>query len=177
MLEVVVGGMFAGKSTEVQRRGRRYELAKKDVLYIKPRLDDRYAENESVTHDGHRVTAMNIEVDDVIIAVGNVATSYDVFVFDEVQFFNKKVIAMVQALLRQEKIVICGGLDMDFLGQPFPITAHLMAMAEEVVKLHAVCVHCGDNAYVSQRLSEDKSTVVVGNDYQPLCRKCYNKTK
>lgn len=169
--------MFAGKSTEVQRQGKRYEIARNNVLYIKPSIDVRYSLNELVTHDGQRVEALRVEADQVIVVLKDLVNDYDVFVFDEVQFFNKKVIEMIKALLVLNKTVICGGLDMDFSGEPFPITAHLMAMAEEVTKLHAVCDHCGENAYVSHRLGKQRAKVVVGNDYKPLCRKCYNKPK
>lgn len=176
MLRVIVGSMFAGKSTEVQRQGKRYEIARKNVLYIKPKLDDRYSDSELVTHDGHVVAAINVTDDQLLDLVWQ-KDNYDVYVFDEVQFFNDSVIEVIKFFLSQDKMVICGGLDMDFSGEPFPITSYLQSIAEEIIKLHAVCTECGEDAYVSHRLTESKEKVVVGNDYTPLCRKCYNKTK
>jgi thymidine kinase len=176
MLKVIVGGMFAGKSTEVQRQGKRYEIAKKNVLYIKPQIDNRYSENQIVTHDGQTVSAISVPIDKTYDLVWEL-DNYDVFVFDEVQFFERSIIKTVKYLLAQGKIVVCGGLDMDFAGEPFPITSYFMAVAEEVIKLHAVCEDCGDEGLFSQRTSEQKDLVVVGNDYKPLCRACYNKSK
>ncbi|HLO12792.1 MAG TPA: thymidine kinase [Pseudoneobacillus sp.] len=173
MLKVIVGGMFAGKSTEVQRQGKRYEIAKKRVLYIKPTLDLRYSKNEIVTHDGQKVNAIRVEADQVVVTLKDYVNDYDVFAFDEIQFFYSSVIGMIQTLLLKDKVVICGGLDLDYTGKPFNITAQLLAMADDVTKLHAVCSSCGNDAYISARKTNNKQRIVVGNEYTPLCRKCF----
>ncbi|MDQ0976675.1 thymidine kinase [Neobacillus niacini] len=174
MLTVITGSMFAEKSTELQRRGRRLERAGKTVAYFKPNFDTRYSENEIVTHNGEKVHAFNIEVSmpDELLDFMN----HDVYLIDEIQFFNHRVVEVIKFLLKKGKTVIVAGLDIDFQANPFIVTASLMAIAEDVVKLKAVCNHCGQDAWVSDRKTSEKERNVLGSSdtYQPLCRKCYD---
>ena len=175
MLTVITGSMFAEKSTELLRRGRRLERAGKKVIYFKPDFDTRYSENEIVTHAGSRVEAVVIPTDEPIIITNLHHGLYDVFLIDEVQFFSSDIWDVIEELLNNGKTVIVAGLDRDFQSKPFYITAHLMAMAEEVVKLRAVCSDCGDDAWGTHRLAGGTERHVLGAEgmYTPLCRKCY----
>ncbi|MHC5291100.1 Thymidine kinase [Bacillus licheniformis] len=179
MLTVITGGMFAEKSTELQRRGRRLERAGKKVGYFKPDFDDRYSVDEIVTHDGNKVPAINIPQNaSLLITSRRYVDNYDVFCIDEVQFFNLNFVTAVETLLIKGKTVIVAGLDMDYKGHVFIKVASLMAMAEEVVKLHAVCASCGNDAWVSYRESDGHRLQLGTDEYTPLCRKCfYNKTQ
>jgi thymidine kinase len=170
MLKVVVGSMFAGKTEEIQRLGNRYKYAKKSVIYIKPQMDDRYSEDNIVSHNGTTVDAISLDdPHNIVYFVHN----YQVFVIDEIQFFGDDLIDTVKYLLSKDRIVVCGGLDMDYSGAVFNVSAQLMALADEVTKLHAVCDWCGNDAWVSARKSGSTERLVVGNDYHPLCRKCF----
>lgn len=176
MLTVICGGMFSEKSTELQRRGKRLERAGKKVIYFKPEMDDRYSENELVTHDGARVPAVNVATNAPIRVTSREYFENDVFLIDEIQFFHSRILTAIEVLLNNGKTVIVAGLDLDYRAKPFFVTATLMAMAEEVIKLNAVCVSCGSNAWVSDRKTSDSERHVLGSEdiYQPLCRNCYN---
>jgi thymidine kinase len=174
MLTVIAGSMFSEKSTELQRRGRRLERAGKSVLYFKPKMDNRYSEDEIVTHDGKKVRCLNITDGEELLT----RTYYDVdaILIDEVQFI-KFIAPTIERLLKRypDLSIIVAGLDMDFSASPFQSTAMLMAMAEHVVKLHAICSECGQEAWVSARRGDSKVREVLGSDdlYYPLCRECY----
>jgi thymidine kinase len=177
MLVVISGGMFAEKSTELQRRGRRLQRAGLSVKYFKPDFDDRYSENEIVTHDGTKVTCENVPVDlpEVLYSLVD-GNEVDVLLIDEIQFFQEEIITIINIFLDEGLTVIVSGLDLDFEGNPFNNTALLMAMADEVVKLHAVCTNCGDDAWVSHKKDTGNGgRVELGSDdlYAPLCRKCF----
>ena len=178
MLTVICGSMFAEKSTELQRRGRRLKRAGKKVAYFKPEMDDRYSKDQIVTHDGASVDAINIKENAPLQLTSRVFfEEYDVFLIDEVQFFNSHIITAIETLLREGKTVIVAGLDLDFKGQPFFKMGALMLMAENVVKLHAVCSSCGSDAWVSHK-EEGGQRIQLGTDeYTPLCRKCFNNIK
>lgn len=180
MLTVICGSMFSEKSTELQRRGKRFERAGKKVGYFKPNIDTRYSVNELVTHSGQKVPAINIPVNEPeVIYYEAHDKKFDVILIDEIQFFSKDVIAVICGLLLGGKTIIVAGLDMDYKSVPFLITAELMAMAEEVLKLKAVCSNCGNDAWISNREVPKGERVLLGGneEYKPLCRKCYNKTK
>jgi thymidine kinase len=166
--------MFAEKTTELQRRGRRLERAGKKVGYFKPQFDDRYSEDEIVSHDGNKVPAINISNPFAILTYSD---KLDVFLIDEIQFLETGIITVIKALLRRDKTIIVAGLDLDFRGEPFATTSALMGYAEEVVKLHAVCTECGNDAWVSAKREEGTERVQLGADdlYYPLCRKCFNQ--
>lgn len=177
-LTVIAGSMFAEKTTELQRRGRRLKRAGKRVAYFKPAMDTRYSENELVSHDGARVEAINIDENAPIqITSREYFENYDVFLIDEVQFFHSHIMTAIETLLREGKTVIVAGLDLDFKGHPFFKMGALMLMAENVVKLHAVCSNCGDDGWVSHK-EEGGQRIQLGTDeYTPMCRKCFNNLK
>lgn len=171
MLTVITGGMFAEKSTELLRRGRRLKRAGKEVGYFKPAFDNRYSEHEIVTHNGERVPAYSL---DQAITMKSFEWIVDVFLIDEVQFFDKSIHSAIDYLLEQGKTVIVAGLDMDYQGHSFVITAALMAIAEDVVKLKAVCAECGSDAWVSFKEDNGQRLQLGTDEYTPLCRKCFN---
>lgn len=168
-----VGGMYSGKTTKLLQQGERHILAKEKVVYVKPIIDIRYSESEIVNHNGLKVKAIPMEQDRIDIRV----IGHDVILIDEVQFFDKKVVDDVLALLRKGKTIYASGLDMDFKGQGFEITKELMAIADEVIKLKAVCEICYEDAIYSKRLSDDGELVELGSKdkYIAVCRKCFFK--
>lgn len=172
MLQVIVGGMFAGKTEELLRLGKRYEIARKDVVYIKPQIDSRFSRRKIVSRNGIDQNCLPLDDPNDIIYHTH---QYDVFIIDEIQFYGETLIDSVNYLLRNNKIVICCGLDMDFRGEPFEVSAQLLAIADRITKLHAVCNWCGEEAFISARENEDLARITVGNDYIPLCRRCFNQ--
>lgn len=176
MLTVIMGGMFSEKTTELIRRGRRAKRAGKRVVYIKPAIDTRYSAEKIVSHDG-------VEVDSIVVGnenplnVEELHDNYDVICIDEVQFMHESVVGILN-LLAVDRHVIVAGLDMTYNGSMFTTTTYLAAFAEEVVKLHAVCSDCGDDAWISHRTTESDDLIELGSDqeYRPLCRKCFVKT-
>ena len=175
-IEVVCGSMFSGKTEELLRRLRRAQIARQRVALFKPALDTRYAERHGtgavVSHDD---TAMPSEVvhaaDQMLLLVGDA----DVVGIDEVQFFGPEVVAVAERMARAGRRVVVAGLDQDYLGRPFEPVPQLMAVAEHVSKLHAVCVRCGAPANHSQRTVAADSRVLVGEKeaYEPRCRSCF----
>lgn len=179
-LIVNVGSMFSGKSSELLRQGRRYELAGKSVVYVKPALDNRYSQEEIVTHDGRKVRA--ISVPDSAIHENPLIKEADVILIDEAQFFERDLLASINWLLYQGKDVIVSGLDMDRFGQPFSIVmAYLVCVADEVNKFHAVCVECGQDAWVSagrESIGNDQVINLGAEElYYPVCRTCFYEMK
>lgn len=177
-LQLIVGGMFAGKSTELKRRGKRYQISGKKVLYVKPKRDTRYSSEMIYTHDGDFVGALVIEsiweLQDKIMD-GHDLNDVDVVLIDEIQFFDEQATkTVVRWLLREEVIVIASGLDMDRDGRPFGAVPYLMAIAEHVTKLKAVCVDCGKDAWISHGTFESSEQIELGaqEKYVPLCRSC-----
>lgn len=176
MLTVIAGGMFSEKTTELLRRGRRLQRAGKKVGYFKPDFDDRYGNDKIVSHDGDSVKAINLRTD-LPIHLHKLATEFDIILLDEIQFYSSEVIGVIKGLLLEGKSVIVAGLDMDFEAEPFIITANLMAMAEDVVKLKAVCSECGNDSWVSYKEPNGKRIELGTNEYKPLCRKCFEEKK
>jgi thymidine kinase len=182
-LEVICGTMFSGKSEELMYRLRRAEYAKKKVLTIKPEIDTRNSLTCIVSHDGSRREAYPIGgCNDSMNAIMHLADeTVDVIGIDEIQFFPEQTIDVISELVSRRKRVIVAGLDMDFRGEPFGIVPHLMAIAEEVHKLQAICMVCGDEANFPQRLINgrpakyDDPVIMVGGSecYEPRCRRCF----
>lgn len=177
-LIVNVGGMFSGKSTELQRQGTRHILRGHNVVYVKPRLDNRYSKDEIVTHDGRKAKAMSVDTQGLEMILG-IPLNTEVILIDEVQFFEERLLDVIDVLLKSGIRIYCSGLDLDFEGNPFGITPLLMAKADEVNKLHAVCDECGNDAWVTPRITQDKEKVKLGekDDYFPLCRSCFYARK
>ena len=177
-LVVNVGGMFSGKSTQLLRQGERHIRAKHNVVFIKPKTDNRYSDTEIVTHNGQSVVANVVNPKESIVKYAVDGT--DVVLIDEVQFFDKRIVPSIWNLLAKGITVYASGLDMDFLGDGFETVNELMAVADEVNKLHAVCKGCGADAVMSAKkdfhsIDKSKERVELGADdvYMPLCRKCY----
>ena len=184
-LEVICGSMFSGKTEELMRRLRRAEYAKQRVLTIKHHIDKRYNKAPTciVSHEGKERFAFIINdtasgVDKILELAAN---NIDIVGIDEVHFFGAHMINVIEALIAQCKRVIVAGLDLDFRGEPFGIMPHLMAIADEVLKLKAICVCCGDEAQHTQRLvngqpaSYNDPIVLVGASdlYEARCRQCF----
>lgn len=172
-LELFVGGMFAGKTSALLAKGKRHEIAGHRVLYVKPSMDDRYSASKIVTHDGTGRCSKVMSALEIQSEVYQVDA--DVVVIDEVQFFGVEIVDEIKELLNQGKAVYCSGLDLDYTGEPFEITMRLMGYANRVNKLTAVCTGCGDNAYVTAKVSGSNYRLEVGGveKYRPLCRSCY----
>lgn len=172
-IEVICGSMFSGKTEELIRRMRRAQFAQQELIIFKPLLDNRYAAEEVVTHRGERIPAMAVNSAEEILKNWK---DQKVVGVDEVQFFDDELIAVCVELAKRGVRVICAGLDMDFAGQPFGAMPKLLAVAEYVTKVHAICVSCGALAQFSHRLVGEKNQVLLGekHHYEPLCRKCFN---
>jgi thymidine kinase len=178
-IEVVTGPMFAGKSEELIRRIRRLTYAHKKVLVFKPKIDNRYSENDIESHLHNKADAINITSSKEILPY--IKGQIDAVVIDEVQFLDPGIYDVCNLLADKGIRVIVGGLDQDFRGEPFLITAKLMAKAEFVTKLTAICVKCGAPATMTQRIvdgvpaSYDEPTIKVGasDSYEPRCRHCH----
>lgn len=173
-IEVVAGSMFSGKTEELIRRLRRAQFAKQKVEIYKPAVDVRYSETEVVSHDENSIRSTPVENSANILLLSGDA---DVIGIDEAQFFDKGLIEVVVKLANMGIRVIVAGLDMDFKGVPFGPIPGLMAVADHVTKVHAICVRCGSIAQFSNRLSEKEQVVLLGEKdiYEPLCRTCYGK--
>lgn len=178
-IEVICGPMFAGKTEELIRRITRMEYAKRKYIVFKPRIDNRYSETEISSHNLRKIKAINI--DNALDIYKYLDDSYQSVVIDEVQFFDEKMVEVVEDLASRGLRVICAGLDMDFKGNPFGIMPTLLAIAEKVTKLTAICVCCGEDATRTQRLIDGKEAyddspiVLVGakESYEARCRKCH----
>jgi len=175
-IEVICGSMFSGKSEELIRRIRRCQLARQKALVFKPAIDDRYKKEEVVSHNGNSVTAKPINRPEEMIPL--VTKDIDVIAIDEAQFFDDSIVPIVQDFADQGYRVIIAGLDMDFRGEPFGPMPKLMAVAEQVTKLQAVCTVCGHPASRTQRLINGKPAsfhdpvILVGasESYEARCR-------
>lgn len=175
-IEVICGSMFSGKTEELIRRLKRANFAKQRVEIYKPKIDNRYSEEDVVSHDRTSITSTPVESSGSILLM---ATEVDVVGIDEAQFFDEGLIDVCKQLADNGVRVIIAGLDMDFRCRPFGPMPDLMAIADDVYKVHAICVRCGSLAYVSHRLVAGEKQVLVGemNEYEPICRDCYNKIK
>ena len=172
-IEVICGSMFSGKTEELIRRMKRAQFAKQKVEIYKPCIDVRYSEDKVVSHDSHSIHSTPIESPAQMLELSN---DVEVVGIDEAQFFDDSLIEVVQTLANRGIRVIIAGLDTDFLGKPFGPMPALMAVAEDIQKVHAICVKCGSPANHSHRLSASDELVVLGETdiYEPLCRHCYN---
>ena len=173
-IEVICGSMFSGKTEELIRRLRRARIARQKAEIYKPALDTRYSEADVVSHDATTIASTPVEAAASILLL---AAEADVVGIDEAQFFDQGLVEVCTTLANQGKRVIIAGLDMDFQGQPFGPMPALCAVAEDVTKVHAICMKCGDLAYVSHRIVADERRVLLGekDEYEPLCRACYNE--
>lgn len=173
-IEVVCGSMFSGKTEELIRRMKRAEFAKQRVEIFKPSLDTRYSEVDVVSHDRHSIPSTPVDTSSSILLL---SSDIDVVGIDEAQFFDNGLVEVCNELANRGVRVIVAGLDMDFKGVPFGPIPALCAVADEVTKVHAICVSCGALAYVSHRLVNNDKRVMLGeqSEYEPLCRECYRK--
>lgn len=173
-IEVVCGSMFSGKTEELIRRLKRAEFAKQRVEIFKPALDTRYSEIEVVSHDRNSIMSTPVDSSSSILLL---SSDIDVVGIDEAQFFDDGLVAVCNELANKGIRVIVAGLDMDFKGVPFGPIPALCAIADEVTKVHAICVRCGALAYVSHRLVNNEKRVMLGEqaEYEPLCRECNRK--
>jgi thymidine kinase len=173
-IEVIVGSMFSGKTEELLRRLKRANIARQKVEIFKPMVDVRYSEDEVVSHDANAIRSTPVESSgNIMLLSGNV----NVVGIDEAQFFDDGLADVCHQLANQGIRVIVAGLDMDFKGKPFGPIPSLLATAEYVTKVHAICMRCGDLAQFSHRLSDEEKLVVLGEkgEYEPLCRGCFIK--
>ena len=173
-IEVVCGSMFSGKTEELIRRMRRAQFAKQRVEIFKPSIDVRYSEEDVVSHDQKHIQSTPIDSSASILLL---AGDIDVVGIDEAQFFDDGLVDVCNELAYRGVRVIIAGLDMDFRGKPFGPMPALCAIADEVTKVHAICVRCGSLAYVSHRKVAGDRRVLLGEtqEYEPLCRECYQK--
>jgi thymidine kinase len=172
-IEVIVGSMFSGKTEELIRRLRRAEIAKQRVEIFKPTVDTRYSASEVVSHNENSIRSTAIDNSSTILLLsGNI----DVIGIDEAQFFDENLVEVCNKLADMGIRVIVAGLDMDFRGAPFGPMPGLLACAEYVTKVHAVCMRCGHIAQYSHRLSDTEKLVMLGEkeSYEPLCRECFS---
>ena len=171
-VEVVCGSMFSGKTEELIRRLRRAQFAKQVVEIFKPAIDVRYSEEEVVSHEGNSIPSTPVDSSASILLM---AQGSDVVGIDEAQFFDEHIVEVCNELAAKGIRVIVAGLDLDFKGQPFGPMPALCAIADEVTKVHAICVRCGALAYVSHRIVAGEKQVLLGEkqEYEPLCRECY----
>ena len=165
--------MFSGKTEELIRRMKRAQFAKQKVEIYKPCIDVRYSEDKVVSHDSHSIPSTPIDSPAKMLELSN---DVEVVGVDEAQFFDSSIVEVVQELANKGIRVIIAGLDTDFLGKPFGPMPALMAVAEDIQKVHAICVRCGSPANHSHRLSKSEELVLLGekDEYEPLCRHCYN---
>ena len=173
-IEVVCGSMFSGKTEELIRRMKRAEFARQKVEIFKPAIDTRYSEEDVVSLDQHSIPSTPIDSSSSILLL---SSDIDVVGIDEAQFLDDRLPEVCNELANRGVRVIVAGLDMDFKGVPFGPMPALCAIADEVTKVHAICVRCGNLAYVSHRLVDNDKRVLLGetNEYEPLCRECYQK--
>ena len=173
-IEVICGSMFSGKTEELIRRLKRAEFANLKVEIFKPSVDTRYSKEQVISHDSNAILSTPVDSSESILLL---AQDVNVIGIDEVQFFDENIVEVCVRLAENGIRVICAGLDMDYTGRPFGPMPALMAVAEDVQKVHAICVKCGSLANNSHRLSSDDKLVVLGekDTYEPLCRHCYNE--
>ena len=174
-IEVICGSMFSGKTEELLRRLRRAKIARQKVEIFKPAIDTRYSQAEVVSHDRNAILSTPVEHSSNILLL---SSEVEVVGIDEAQFFDEGLIDVCQQLADQGMRVIIAGLDMDFKRVPFGPIPGLCAIADDVIKVHAICLSCGNLASYSHRLVKNDKQIMLGEteEYQPLCRKCYLKS-
>ncbi|GIV26351.1 MAG: thymidine kinase [Bacteroidia bacterium] len=175
-IEVICGSMFSGKTEELIRRLKRAEFAKQRIKIFKPQIDTRYDALKIVSHEGREIISMPVQNSQSILLSVDIDNT-DVVGIDEAQFFDSGLVDVATYLANHGVRVIIAGLDMDYKGRPFGIMPQLLAIAEYVTKVHAICVECGQLAYVSHRITNSEQLILLGetNAYEPLCRSCFNK--
>ena len=173
-IEVICGSMFSGKTEELIRRLNRAKIAKQKVEIFKPAVDTRYDENDVVSHDAKSISSTPVQNASQILFY---AEDFEVVGIDEAQFFGEELVPVCNDLANKGKRVVVAGLDMDYLGKPFGPIPLLMATAEYVTKVHAICIRCGNLASYSHRTIKNDDLVVLGETdaYEPLCRKCFTE--
>ncbi|WP_332033373.1 thymidine kinase [Kaistella sp.] len=173
-MEVICGSMFSGKTEELIRRLRRAEMAGQNVEIFKPKLDTRYAEEEVVSHNKNKIRSTPVESPSEILLLGSTC---DVVGIDEAQFFDESVVEVANTLANNGVRVVIAGLDMDFMGRPFGPIPNLMATAEYVTKVHAICKRTGNLAHYSMRTSASEDLVQLGEteSYEAVSRKVFNE--
>lgn len=173
-IEVVCGSMFSGKTEELIRRMKRAKFAKQKVEIFKPAIDTRYSDNDVVSHDQNAIPSTPVETSSSILLL---SSDIEVVGIDEAQFLDMGLVDVCNELANRGVRVIVAGLDMDFRGVPFGPMPALCAIADDVTKVHAICVRCGNLAYLSHRLVQSDKRVLLGEkmEYEPLCRDCYQQ--
>lgn len=173
-IEVITGSMFSGKTEELIRRLRRAKIAKMQVEIFKPSVEQRYDETHIVSHDANQIQSTPVPSSSNILLLGH---EVEVIGIDEAQFFDDQLPYVCEKLANSGTRVIVAGLDMDYLGQPFGPMPHLLAIADYITKVHAVCIHCGDLATHSYRTVPQGTLILIGEkeSYIPLCRSCFVK--
>ncbi len=173
-IEVVCGSMFSGKTEELIRRLKRARIAKMKVEIFKPAIDVRYDEEKVVSHDKNEIASTPVQTSSNILLL---ASDIEVVGIDEAQFFDDELPDVCNQLANRGIRVIVAGLDMDFKGKPFGPMPQIMASAEYVTKVHAICMRCGKLAHISHRIVHNDKLVMLGEteSYEPLCRTCYTR--
>jgi thymidine kinase len=175
-VEVICGSMFSGKTEELIRRLKRARIARMKVEIFKPKLDNRYHEANVVSHDSNFIHSTPVDSASQILLLAN---DVEVVGVDEAQFFDDGLPDVCETLANRGLRVIVAGLDMDYLGKPFGPLPQLLALAEYVTKVHAICMNCGNLAHISHRTVSNQARIMLGEQesYIPLCRTCYNEKK
>lgn len=175
-IEVICGSMFSGKTEELIRRLKRAKIAKQKVEIFKPEIDKRYDENNVVSHDANAILSTPVPSSSNILLLAN---DVDVVGIDEAQFFDSELTNVCNILAGRGIRVIVAGLDMDYLGKPFGPMPALLATAEYITKVHAICMNCGNLANHSHRVVHNDKLVLLGEKdaYEPLCRTCFEEKK
>ncbi len=175
-IEVIVGSMFSGKTEELIRRINRAKLANQRFEIFKPKIDTRYDKEDVVSHNENAIQSTPV---DTSINILMLSSNVDVVGIDEAQFFDKELTKVCDNLANQGVRVIVAGLDMDYRGNPFGPLPDLLAIAEYITKVHAICMRCGNLAQYTHRKTADEQRVLLGEKdiYEPLCRNCYNLAK
>ncbi|MGL4993346.1 MAG: thymidine kinase [Bacteroidales bacterium] len=173
-IEVICGSMFSGKTEELIRRMKRAKIARQNVEIFKPTIDTRYSEDQVVSHNKNAIHSTPVENSQSILLL---SSDVDVVGIDEAQFFDHGLVEVCSQLADNGVRVIVAGLDMDFRRKPFGPIPALLAIADDVTKVHAICTRCGNLASYSYRLVEDEKQVLLGetSEYEPLCRNCYQQ--
>lgn len=171
-IEVVCGSMFSGKTEELIRRLKRAQIANRKVEIFKPVVDTRYHETNVVSHDSNSIRSTPVSHSENILLL---ADGIEVVGIDEAQFLDAELTVVCEKLAQRGMRVIIAGLDMDFEGRPFGPMPQLLAIADYITKVHAICVKCGDIAHFSYRTTADKGRILLGekDSYEPRCRSCY----
>lgn len=173
-IEVICGSMFSGKTEELIRRLKRAKIANLKVEIFKPAIDVRYDDNNVVSHDANAIISTPIDNSQTILLM---AQDVDVVGIDEAQFFDEEIVHVCETLALKGVRVIVAGLDMDYLGKPFGQMPNLLAVADYITKLHAICMKCGNIAHVSYRKTTEEGQVLLGEKetYEPRCRTCIHE--